>query len=250
VFLGDSITGTDWREEEAADAEAGELAHFAMYPDLLAANDAQMWPGAPDLPATFPGFEAAHNVAVGGSISDDLPAQLRALEDALGPGPYAGGTVVAITIGGNDLGESAILPGMGRRTGERVNEHLARVAGWFHDRRRFPDGAWVYVTNVYDPTGPGNAGGACWPAHQALLMDEVIANLNREMRRGAEAEGYAVLDLHGLFEGRGYGRSDPDDDRASGTDPAHWFEDCIHPNARGHHEIRGMFLRAMTGEEP
>jgi len=34
------------------------------------------------------------------------------------------------------------------------------------------------------------------------------------------------------------------------TDPTVWFSDCVHPNDRGHQELRRVFFEAISGTYP
>jgi len=66
----------------------------------------------------------------------------------------------------------------------------------------------------------------------------------------AAERGFAVLDLRGHFLGHGYHAEDPTVPSYDPEDPTLWFApDCIHPNDRGHHEVRRLFHAAITGED-
>jgi lysophospholipase L1-like esterase len=238
VFTGDSITDLETAAESAEP--------YRMYPELLWDNDDAMWPEAADatLPARFPGLTASHNVAQGGSTSADLAEQLA---DLLADLPdRSGETLVLVTTGGNDVNDAPKTPGLGRRSGRNMVEHVLALRDELD--AVFEDPVRLYVTNVYDPTGRGNAGGGCFPGSLSPILDEVVAAMNLELLDGAETHGFAVVDLHGHFYEHGYGEVGLDDEDTlnADTDPPHWFADCVHPNARGHHELRGLFLDAVS----
>ena len=58
-----------------------------------------------------------------------------------------------------------------------------------------------------------------------------------------------MVDMHGHFLGHGLNYDMTDNAEYDAADPTLWFEsDCIHPNERGHHELRRVFFGAMAGE--
>ena len=61
-------------------------------------------------------------------------------------------------------------------------------------------------------------------------FNDTLADLGKE-------KGVAVIDLYGHFNAHGAESADP------------WFApDCIHPNDRGHHEVRRLFHAGITGK--
>ena len=61
--------------------------------------------------------------------------------------------------------------------------------------------------------------------------------------------GFSALDMRGTFLGHGFYYDDPTAPYYDEADPSLWLaNDCIHPNPRGHHEIRTLFWRAIAGE--
>ena len=61
-------------------------------------------------------------------------------------------------------------------------------------------------------------------------------------------KGFSVVDLRGHFSGHGFNASDSSVYGHDAEDTSNWFDnDCIHPNDRGHHEIRRLFHAAIEG---
>jgi hypothetical protein len=57
-----------------------------------------------------------------------------------------------------------------------------------------------------------------------------------------------VLDLRGHFLGHGFYSEASGSAAYDADDPTQWFDrDCIHPNDRGHHELRRLVHAAITG---
>ena len=64
----------------------------------------------------------------------------------------------------------------------------------------------------------------------------------------AQERGAAMVDMRGHFLGHGVYFDDSDLDVHDDADPSPWFaDDCIHPNDRGHHELRRLFVTAIEG---
>jgi hypothetical protein len=55
------------------------------------------------------------------------------------------------------------------------------------------------------------------------------------------------VDALGHFHGHGNNHDDPENPYYDEEDPSGWFDDCVHPNDRGHHEIRRLFFEAVAG---
>jgi len=265
-FVGDSIT---------ADYEESPIAPDLSYPSLLVAADRTTrgdvyWEGSSErnLYAHFPEIERSYNLAMPGAVAADLDAQvgdfLAQIDHIEGrvpngappsdPADRLGETLVLVTIGGNDsqdllsmAGGANMTTGHGRRLGARIGADLKRMQSQLEES--FPEGVWLYAANVYEPTGRGNRGGPCMPAGAAIFTDELARGTNKALREAAEESRFAMLDSHGLFMDHGYGATDPaaNPADAEAREPAHWFADCIHPNARGQHALREMFLDAVLG---
>jgi len=244
VFLGDSIT-------VGIGADVG-----LSYSELMEINDAAVWPefSAEDLESLFGPMEI-ENVAVAGATSANVVLQqLDTLEDRLGPPPWSGETVVFMTIGGNDMqfaiprlsaeGDAAadeILDGM--------EDNLEVVFAFFEDPAHFPDGAHIYFTNVYEPTDGVGLAGTCLGGFDIGPLLGYLEDANELYLDLANDHGAGMLDLRTAFLGHGMNATDPELDVYRADDPTEWFAaDCIHPNERGHHEVRRLFHGALVGE--
>ncbi len=244
VFIGDSIT-------------VGVGAGVGLsYSELMEFNDAAVWPeyNAEDLESLFGPLEI-ENVAVAGATSANVVLQqLDTLEDRLGPPPWSGETVVFMTIGGNDMpfaiprlsaeGDAAadeLLDGM--------EDHLETVLTFFEDPAHFPDGVHIYFTNVYEPTDGVGLAGTCLAGFDIGPLLGYLEAANALYLDLAIDHGAGMIDLRTAFLGHGMNAEDPELEVYRAEDPTEWFAaDCIHPNERGHHEVRRLFYGALVGE--
>ncbi len=65
-----------------------------------------------------------------------------------------------------------------------------------------------------------------------------------------EELGVSIVDLRGHFLGHGHNHSDDSMGAYHSDDATLWFDnDCIHPNDRGHHEIRRLFYAAISATD-
>lgn len=241
VFVGDSITA-------GYGATHDELA----YAKLLEHNDSDTWPGFDDADLEVEASTATWiNVAVPGAITDDvLRDQLPRLETQLGEN-VVGPTIVIMTIGGNDV-QSAMLDILSGDPSDVVDHVVGNVRTtleWFQDAERFPDGAYIYFTNVYDPTDNQGQVQACFFGIDLNALRPYLTDVNAGLRALAVERGASMIDLYGSFQGHGYTYDNADLTTYIGDDPTLWFaSDCIHPNDRGHHELRREFAAAVRGE--
>jgi lysophospholipase L1-like esterase len=236
IVMGDSISA-------GSGASATDLTYFA----LLNRNDDRIWPEATaeDLESKFGVPPEFVSVAVGGHRTTELRnAQIGFLLDELVV-PVRGHSIVVITIGGNDM-QSAILRGdpTGALLDEAI-ENIRTVIEALQDPADFPDGTSIYLMNVYDPSDGVAQINDCF---FDLSLPQLVAALDvwkeRYVELGTEL-GFAVIDAHGRFHGHGFYFDDPENPFYDAADPTHWFDDCIHPNDRGHHEIRRLFFEAI-----
>lgn len=239
IFLGDSIT-------DGVGASRDELAYTA----LIQANASATWPAADglDLESRFGNVEVVDR-SRGGATTDSLRyGQLDALEEDLGSA-VAGQTAVLITIAGNDVQTLILNADETKEVTADILDNLEYTYDFFADPVRFPDGAWVYLASVYEPSDGVGQVDACF---FGLELSETLVSLgqvNDAVRGQAEERGIAWLDMHGHFLGHGYYAEDPANRYHHPEDPTLWFaDDCIHPNDRGHHEIRRLFWYAVAGE--
>ena len=238
VYLGDSIT-----------AGAGASEDALAYTALLREDRSSTWSDSADLDLeSLYGDLEVIDVSQGGATTGSLLAyQLPALDDALGDS-VPGETLVVMTIGGNDV-RSALNPLAD--TQSIVDKVVRNIETAVLDLQgRFPDGAYIYLTNVYEPTdGVGQWGGCFWAMDFSDRLP-VLYDGEAELYALGERLGVAVLDLRGHFYGHGFHHRDTQLEVHHPDDPTLWFAgDCIHPNDRGHHEIRRLFHAAIQGVE-
>jgi len=236
IFLGDSITdGVGVANQDLA------------YPSLLVSNDDATWPDHldGDLSSRWPGIEVIDVARSGATTETVLAGQLPAIEAALG-GPPVGPTLVVGTVGGNDV--SGTIFGFGNLEEEapKIVDRVDDIAAWFADPARFPDGAYVYLTNVYEPTDAEGQADECFFGLNLSNIQPTFEAINADMRVRAEQNSWAMVDLRGHFKGHGFNHDDPKIAAYHADDPTLWLSrDCIHPNQRGHHEVRRLFLAAI-----
>jgi hypothetical protein len=236
LIFGDSIS-------TGVGSEAGN-----SYFNLLQENDGAAYPNHEDFDfeSAFPTVTNVVSVAESGAQTGDLAGQIAAAEDALGV--PSGPTLVIGTIGGNDL--VSIMFGQDRETvADRMASNIEALVDWVQDPAQFPDGGYLYIANVYDPSdGVGQADG-CFvgiPTTEAVLG---LQDANSRTRAMAEERGFAMVDMHGHFMGHGHNFDDSSIEAYDAADPTLWFaSDCIHPNQRGHHELRRVFFGAIANE--
>lgn len=237
VFLGDSITA-------GAGAQGGDNSYAS-----LLVNNSSDWPDwdGIDLATRFPGIGVI-DVSKGGAWTGTvLGEQLAQFEEQVTL-PFTGEALVVLTVGGNDL-QSVLLDPSG--VDERVAKTVANwreTAEYFLDAQRFPDGATVLMANVYEPTDAvGQAAGCFYGLNISSLLPS-LHEANTQLRGLAEDVGFSALDLRGTFLGHGFHHSNAASAHYDADDPSLWLaNDCIHPNPRGHHEVRALFWRAIAG---
>ncbi len=236
VFFGDSIT-----------KGAGARSDGLDYVSLLLSNDNERYPAYEgwDLTTMFggvPAYDASQNGATTETVID---VQLPAIMDAIGEQPE-GLTLVVGTIGGNDAQDVVFgLRDLGEER-ERIADNVDQIANYFLDDQRFPDGAMVYITNVYEPTdAEGQADGCFFGIDLSFVLDD-FEGLNQDTLARAQQSGWAWVDLRGHFLGHGHNFDNTEMEAYDESDPTLWMAgDCIHPNDRGHHEVRRLFLSAI-----
>ncbi len=236
LFLGDSIT-------VGVGASSDELDFLS----LLLTNDDEAYPAYAgwDLNTMFGDFEALTAAQGGATTETVIDVQLPALADALGE-RVEGPTLVVGTIGGNDVADAIFgLKDLGEEK-ERIATNVDTIAAFFQDQERFPDGSMVYLTNVYEPLDGLTSAEECFfGLNLANIRDDYDA-LNERTLEFAQASGWAWVDLRGHFLGHGHNHDDTEGPFYDASDPSLWMNrDCIHPNTRGHHEVRRLFLSAI-----
>lgn len=235
VFLGDSIT-----------AGYGIPQEQNTYPSLLERNNDQKYPerAGDDLVARFGDLEALNVARDGATTTSLIAGQLPAVEAAWGD-VVTGQTLVVITIGGNDLTDALFSGGDPDEAADTIVANLEQIVDFFHDPARFPDGSFVSITNVYEPTDGTGQVEECFFGLDLSSVIPTFERLAADSLALAQDQGWAWVDLRGHFLGHGF-RHDEQGPWTDEADPTLWFQDdCIHPNSRGHHEIRRLFLAAL-----
>jgi lysophospholipase L1-like esterase len=233
IVLGDSIsTGTG--------ASTPGLSYFG----LLGKNDAA-WTA--ELKTSF-SARYGHdvdlvNVAVNGATTGSMAQhQLDALGAALG-GPAAGHSIVVLTIGGNDL-QSAITDAFLGGTDDAL-ANLRTTVTYLQDKAKFPDGTSIYLATVYDPSdGEGHAQGCFLNQTLPTFVTALDTWRTKYIALGTEL-GFSVVDSLGHFHGHGHNFDHTANPYYQASDATGWFSDCVHPNDRGHDELRRLFFEAV-----
>lgn len=239
IFLGDSIS-------DGVGASREDLSYVA----LLTENASDVYPDADglDIASRFGAVEVFDRARSGATTTSMVRGQLSALEDDLGAS-VAGETAVVLTIAGNDVQELIIDPDSLPEVIAEVEENLEEFYAFFEDDTRFPDPVWIYLANVYEPSDGVGQADECFFGLELSATLEGLGEINAAVRAQAEQHGAAWLDMRGHFNGHGYYSDDPENPYHHPDDPTLWFsDDCIHPNDRGHHEIRRLFWYALAGE--
>jgi lysophospholipase L1-like esterase len=228
IELGDSIS------------DNGGMGPF--FYNLLFQNDDTMYPqwAGLDLKTKFNVQMHVHG-AVAGSQSKDVQGQVAALPATL-PGPV----LVTITTGGNDLRAAApqAISGMDQ---QYLDQMRSSIDGYLTDLTkpgRFGAGVTVYVlqANIYDPTDKtGNFSNCPLPLslYMSNMADAIFGRWNQVISDELPKFPESVVEpLHDDFLGHGIHDTD------------NWFfGDCIHPNTKGHHQLRRLIWKALTGAD-
>jgi lysophospholipase L1-like esterase len=242
VFMGDSITN-------GVGAPDG-----LDYVDLLYDNDDALHPeyAGVDLLDWYPTLDGAVDVSISGATTDTLvDAGIPALTgwmEAEYPDGLDGPALIVITIGGNDL-QQGMLPFVAAQPiVDGALDRLEEALDVLQDPVWFPHGADILVTNVYEPSdGVGQS-----PCFLGLNYTDKLPFLdqyNARLHDLGERRGVGIVDLRGHFLGHGAHHDDPANPHYDAADPTRWFApDCIHPNTRGHHELRRLMLGALDGQ--
>lgn len=235
VFLGDSITagyGIDNRANR--------------YTSLLEQNNDTRWAEfiGDDLTARYGPVEVV-DVSRSGAQTPDLTE--RQIPDLEAQGPFPGPTAVFITIGGNDLVNGLTAPGGPSSVPPRVEANIRAAVDEL--KALFPDGASILITNIYEPTDGEGQTNECFFGLRVDAAEPALDDANGRTLALAQEQGFAWVDLRAHFKGHGFNHGRETIDAYDAADPTLWLQDdCIHPTARGHHEIRRLFLAALDNE--
>lgn len=239
IWFGDSITAGYGVEDRQA------------WPSLLEKNQDHAWPDdeGDDLRARFGRLEVLDVSRSGARTDDVVRTQLPAVTAAWGE-VVEGPVLVAGTIGGNDVMDVLFSFGDIDAGLAEIVDNLREIGAFFTDPARFPDGVYLAINNVYEPTdGEGQAAECFYGLDLSGFIGDFDA-LNASTLALAQEQGWAWVDLHGHFVGHGFNFDVPQFEAYDEDDPTLWFQDdCIHPNARGHHELRRL-VRAAFDAEP
>ena len=239
IALGDSIS------------DRGGVAPF--FYDLLLKNDDATYPkwAGKDLTTRYPGIQYVHG-AIAGSVTGPytdrtagaapkLTDQIKKLGSA-----YPGDVLITITIGGNDLNDHAgdAVTNVDGPDKTQLAANLHAALSELTTAGRLGAGkVYIVEANIYDASdGKGNwtTGGPRCPQFNtgAKLDTQVFDAWNGVVESAITATpGDQKLDLRSLFNGHGFNSAD------------NWyFTDCIHPNAKGHNQLRREAWRLVTGE--
>jgi lysophospholipase L1-like esterase len=225
-----------------------------FYNDLLDQNDDATYPGwkGHDLATRFPGImyvKAAQGGAVTGSYGDLNTLGAPLLTDQVNglAHSYPGDVLVTMTIGGNDLNDHAgdAVTGLDAPDRTKFTANLKAALDALTAPGRLGSGKLVILeANIYDPSdGQGNfsSNASCPPFNVGSMLDQqTFGAWNQIVADAITAHGGAdtLIDLHALFAGHGFNSQD------------NWyFSDCIHPNTKGHKELRRLVWRLLTGED-
>jgi lysophospholipase L1-like esterase len=207
------------------------------------------WPAAAslDLAARFGHAVPVVNVAVGGATTGSMRANQPGMLRTRLSLPVRGHSVVVITIGGNDLQLAIVAGDPEGGTLTSAISNIRQTVQFLQDPANFPDGTSIYVAAVYDPSdGEGFIQGCFFN----LRLPTFVTGLNtwraRYVALGTEM-GFGVIDALGHFHGHGHNFMHTDNTYYDRDDATGWFSDCIHPNDRGHHELRRLFFEAIDG---
>jgi lysophospholipase L1-like esterase len=208
-----------------------------------------------DLTAKYPNLMYVH-AAVQGAITDEysdnkpmhgtrplLVTQIKGLANN-----YPGDILVTITIGGNDLvahATEAISGGsLDAAVRAELTTHLDAELGELAMPGRLGSGkVYIILANIYDfSDGMGNFATLRCPPYanvNAMKDSTTFAAWNADMLTAVQKVQGSIYNMHDDFQGHGFNNKVADQV---------WYNtDCIHPNAKGHDEIRRAIYKLVTG---
>jgi lysophospholipase L1-like esterase len=224
VFLGDSIT-------QGTPPTPGSGFYRTVLADRLTAK--------------FPGLEVVE-CAENGARMDDMQAQL----DQCFPGVEPKRTLVVMTMGGNDIANWAknkLPPDQAMANADVVANLLRDAIGTLKDTTKFPAGAFLVYSNVYEYTDSTGELDSCPLASVAgfsgtWLEGALALRYLEELMMEVAVDTSTDMILMGEeFCGHGY-RPDTMNTCYVGPNAETWFDlSCIHPTPVGHGVIADMF---------
>jgi hypothetical protein len=231
------------------------------YKALLLQNDNLLYPtyAGRDLKSRFPKIVVVDK-AKSGARSGEVLTQAKNVT-----GNPAGATLVVVSAGGNDFNDSALVmidPIQTAAVAKKATENLKKIVDHFSNPLAFPGGFVLVLLNIHDPTdGHGsiaprpNLSGFCDTILKLGLLAGPVVVKNLGVMNGAYAalagaNPIRPVDNHAAFLGHGFHFDDPASPSYHPGDPTLWFaNDCAHGNDRGHHELRRLIWKALTGEQ-
>jgi lysophospholipase L1-like esterase len=236
IVMGDSIS-------VGAGSSSSSLAYYAQ---LIRNNDTKYSAETGhSLEAKFGHAIDLVNVAKSGATTNDLASQESKLDQQA---PFTGHSIVTITIGGNDL-QGALANNDPDPAGSLLEEALANIGptiDFLQNPEKFPDGVSIYLMAVYDPTdGKGQANGCFFGVSRPQFIP-ALDKWREAYIDLAKEKHFAVVDALGHFHGHGGNYADTSNEYFNAEDNTRWFaNDCIHPNDRGHSELRRLFFETI-----
>lgn len=195
-----------------------------------------------DLEARFGPIEFLNVSYPGQTVYGLLHHGVPVVEDTWGP--VVDGPVLVI----GTLGTGDNTFGRGSPAGrEWFLSNLSALLDLLQDPQRFPDGASLYLANIYDQTDGTGHLLDCWPGNDRIALQAAFAAANEGSLALARERGFAWVDTRGHFRGHGGRFDDPTFEAHDPEDPTLWYGDCVHPDPRGHDELRRLFLAAIEG---
>ncbi len=230
------------------------------YRDLLMGNDDQVYPdyAGKDLRDRYPELQLVDR-AQSGATSLHVVSQAQ-----MAPPNPEGNTLVVLSVGGNDLlsNYTALFDAAQlQQVAQAVTGNIKKILAAFGDKARYPGDVFVLAFNVFEMTdGQGTIPDdepvidICDRVRAVgpLLGDGLVQNFdafNAALEALYAADGALLIDVHQAFLGHGFNYKDSALPHYDADDPTLWFRyDCLHPNNRGHHEIRRLIWRRLFGE--
>lgn len=218
--------------------------------ELLRANDDAAYPdfAGIDLNTLFPTIAQVDDFSVGGAVTADLEDQNRLGVDDAFSFPSDEETVVLITAGAVDMRRALTPGGDITVSAPEALDNINEAVTWLQNGRwRAP--LRIFLLNFYEPTD-GVGVSSCFNnfSYVNLLID--MDAYNTDLRALAVERGVAVVDMAGTFVGHGDNHDDDSIETHVASDPTRWIDDaCVYPNDRGHHELRRLFLGALTQQK-
>jgi lysophospholipase L1-like esterase len=210
--------------------------------DLLYQNDDTTYPTWAGLDLKDKFSVATHlHAAVAGSQTKDLVGQISGL-----PATLTGPVLVTITSGGNDLRAAAqqAIAGTDQTYLTAMGTNIDAALTALTASGRFGAGVEVYVlyADIYDPTdntGNFNSCGLPLSLFNSPNAPAIFGRWNAVIdTESAKYPNVFVEPLHDDFLGHGI------------VDSVNWFyTDCIHPDTAGHHQLRRLMWKALTGAD-